>query len=85
MHYDDDALLITVVITGVLLVIILFLAITVNSCTSITFKNGTVADKYREQYGAPHLVIEKDGDYGDINVTEEDYLKYDIGEVYAQE
>lgn len=61
------------VIAGVLLVIILSLAITVNSCTSITFKNGTVADKYREQYGAPHIVIEKDGDYGDVNITEEDY------------
>ena len=85
MHYDDYALLITVVITGVLLVIILFLVITVNGCTSITFKNGTVADKYRGRYGTPHLVIEKDGDYGDVKVTEEDYFEYDIGEVYAQE
>ena len=85
MHYDDDALLITVVITGVLLVIILFLVITVNGCTSITFKNGTVADKYRGRNGTPHLVIEKDGDYGDVKVTEEDYFEYDIGEVYAQE
>ena len=85
MHYDDDALLITVVITGVLLVIILFLVITVNGCTSITFKNGTVADKYRGRYGTPHLVIEKDGDYGDVKVTEENYFEYDIGEVYAQE
>ena len=85
MHYDDDALLITVVITGVLLVIILFLVITVNGCTSITFKNGTVAVKYRGRYGTPHLVIEKDGDYGDVKVTEEDYFEYDIGEVYAQE
>ena len=85
MHYDDDALLITVVITGVLLVIILFLVITVNGCTSITFKNGTVADKCRGRYGTPHLVIEKDGDYGDVKVTEEDYFEYDIGEVYAQE
>lgn len=85
MYYDNDTSLITVVITGVMLVIILFLTITVNSCTSITFKNGIVADKYRGRYGTPHLVIEKDGDYGDVKVTEEDYFEYDIGEVYAQE
>lgn len=84
MYYDNDTPLITVV-AGVMLVIILFLAITVNSCTSITFKNGIVADKYRGRYGMPHLVIEKDGNYGDVKVTEEDYFEYDIGEVYAQE
>ena len=85
MYYDNDTSLETVTIAGILLVIILFLAIAVNSCTSATFKNGTIADKYRGRYGTPHLVIEKNGDYGDVTVTEEDYFEYDIGEIYAQE
>ena len=85
MYYDDDTSLITVGIAGVLLVIIFFLALTVNSCTSSMFENGIVADKYRGRYGTPHLVIEKNGDYGDVKVTEEDYFEYDIGEIYAQE
>ena len=85
MYYDNDTSLETVTIAGVLLVIILFLAIVVNSCTSATFKNGTIADKYRGRYGTPHLIIEKNGDYGDVTVTEEDYFEYDIGEIYAQE
>lgn len=85
MYYDNDTSLDTVIIAGVLLVIILFLAIAVNSCTSATFENGTIADKYRGRYGTPHLIIEKNGDYGDVTVTEENYFKYDIGEIYAQE
>ena len=85
MYYDNDTSLVTIIFAGVLLVIIFFLAITVNSCTSATFENGTIADKYRGRYGTPHLVIEKNGDYGDVKVTEEDYLEYDIGEIYAQE
>ena len=85
MYYDEDTSLVTVMVAGILIAIIFFLAITVNSCTSATFENGTVADKYRGRYGTPHLVIEKDGDYGTVNVTEEEYLEYDIGEIYAQE
>jgi len=85
MYYGDDTSLDAVIIAGVLLVIIFFLAIAVNSCTSATFENGTVADKYRGRYGTPHLIIEKNGDYGDVTVTEEDYFEYDIGEIYAQE
>lgn len=84
-YYDKDTSLIAVTIAGVLLAIIFFLTIAVNSCTSATFENGTIADKYRGRYGTPHLVIEKNGDYGDVKVTEEDYLEYDIGEIYAQE
>lgn len=86
-YYDNDTSVVAVTITGigVLLVIIFFLAIAVNSCTSATFENGTIADKYRGRYGTPHLVIEKNGDYGDVKVTEEDYFEYDIGEIYAQE
>lgn len=84
--YDDKVTsLVIVTTTGVLLMIIFFLTIAVNSCTSATFENGTIADKYRGRYGTPHLVIEKNGDYGDVKVTEEDYFKYDIGEIYAQE
>ena len=85
MYYDKDTSQLSVTIIGVLLVIILFLTITVNSCTSVTFENGTIVDKYRGRYGAPHLVIEKNGDYGDVMVTEEEYFEYDIGEIYAQE
>ena len=85
MYYDNDTSLETVTIAGVLLVIFLFLTIAINSCTSATFENGTIADKYRGRYGTPHLVIEKNGDYGDVKVTEEDYFEYDIGEIYAQE
>lgn len=87
MYYDNDTPLIAVTIAGVgiLLVIIFSLAIVANSCTSATFENGTIADKYRGRYGTPHLVIEKNGDYGDVKVTEEDYFEYDIGEIYAQE
>lgn len=84
-YYDNDTSLVTVIFVGVLLAIIFCLAIAVNSCTSATFENGTVADKYRGRYGTPHLVIEKNGDYGDVKVTEEDYFEYDIGEIYAQE
>ena len=84
--YDDKVTsLVIVTTTGVLLMIIFFLTIAVNSCTSATFENGTIADKYRGRYGTPHLVIEKNGDYGDVKVTEEDYFEYDIGEIYAQE
>lgn len=84
-YYDNDTPLITVIVAVVLLAIICCLAIAVNSCTSATFENGTIADKYRGRYGTPHLVIEKNGDYGDVKVTEEDYFEYDIGEIYAQE
>lgn len=87
MYYDNDTSVVGVTIAGigVLLVIIFVLAIVVNSYTSATFENGTIADKYRGRYGTPHLVIEKNGDYGDVKVTEEDYFEYDIGEIYAQE
>ena len=85
MYYDEDTSLVTVIIAGVLIAIIFFLAIAVNSCTSATFENGIIADKYRGRYGTPHLIIEKNGDYGDVKVSEEDYFEYDIGEIYAQE
>lgn len=85
MYYDNDTSLVAVIFAGVLLAIIFFLAIAVNSCTSATFENGTIVDKYRGRYGTPHLVIEKNRDYGDVKVTEEDYFEYDIGEIYAQE
>lgn len=85
MYHNDDSSPITAIIAIILLVIILLLTLTLNNCTSARFENGIVADKYRGRYGTPHLVIEKDGDYGDVTVTEEDYFEYDIGEVYAQE
>lgn len=85
MYYGDNTSWVEVIIAGILIAIILFVAISVNSCTSAKFENGTIADKYRGRYGTPHLIIEKDGDYGDVKVTEEDYFEYDIGEIYAQE
>ena len=84
MYYDEDTSLVTVIVAGILIAIIFFVAISVNSYTSAKFENGTIADKYRGRYGTPHLIIEKNGDYGDVKVTEEDYFEYDIGEVYAQ-
>ena len=85
MYYGDNTSWVEVIIAGILIAIILFVAISVNSCTSAKFENGTIADKYRGRYGTPHLIIEKNGDYGDVKVTEEDYFEYDIGEIYAQE
>ena len=85
MYHNDDGSPSIVIIAIILLVIITLLAFMLNNCTSARFENGIVADKYRGRYGTPHLVIEKDGYYGDVAVTEEDYFEYDIGEVYAQE
>ena len=83
--YRDNVEKIVVLGVTALMVLIIFFGVGVNSCTSHEFENGIVADKYRGRYGTPHLVIEKNGDYGDVTVTEEDYFEYDIGEVYAQE
>ena len=83
--YRDNVEKFLVLGVTVLTLLIIFFGLEVNSCTSHEFENGIVADKYRGRYGTPHLVIEKDGDYGTVNVTEEDYFEYDIGEIYAQE
>ena len=83
--YRDNVEKFIVLGVVVLTLLIIFFGLGVNSCTSHEFENGIVADKYRGRYGTPHLVIEKDGDYGTVNVTEKEYLKYDIGEIYAQE
>lgn len=70
----------------VLTLLLIFFCLAVNSCTSHKFENGIIADKYRNgRSGITHLVIEKNGDFGDIIVDEKDYYEYDIGEVYAQE
>lgn len=83
--YRDNVEKFIVLGVVVLTLLIIFFGLGVNSCTSHEFENGIVADKYRGRYGTPHLVIEKDGDYGTVNVTEKEYLEYDIGEIYAQE
>ena len=83
--YRDNVEKLLVLGVVVLMLLIIFFGVGVNSCTSHEFENGIVADKYRGQYGTPRLVIEKDGDYGTVNVTEKEYLEYDIGEIYAQE
>lgn len=70
----------------VLIVLLIFWGLGMNSCISHEFENGIIADKYRNvRNGTTHLVIEKNGDFGDIIVEEKDYYDYDIGEVYAQE
>ena len=70
----------------VLIILLIFLAFGVNSCTMLEFENGIIVDKYRGvRSGTTHLVIEKNGDFGDIVVDEKDYYDYGIGEVYAQE
>ena len=84
MYRDNVEKLIVLGVVALTLLIIFF-GLGVNSCTSHEFENGIVADKYRGLYGTPHLVIERDGDYGTVNVTEEEYLEYDIGEIYAPE
>lgn len=83
--YRDNVEKFVVFGVTVLMLLIIFFDVGVNSCTSHEFENGIVADKYRGRYGTPRLIIEKNGDYGDVTVTEEDYFEYDIGEIYAQE
>ena len=83
--YRDNVEKFIVLGAVVLMLLIIFFGLGANSCTNHEFENGIVVDKYRGRYGMPHLVIEKDGDYGTVNVTEEKYLEYDIGEIYAQE
>lgn len=71
---------------AILICVFIFFCLGVNSCTSHEFENGIIVDKYRGgRSGTTHLVIEKNGDFGDIVVNEKDYYEYDIGEVYAQE
>lgn len=84
-YYDEEYSLIAVLIGLVLIVVISLCYLSINSCTANNFENGIVVDKYRARHGVPHLIIEKNNDYGDIWVDEEAYLDYKIGEVYAQE
>lgn len=84
-YYDDDYPLVTILVGFIFIVIVSFFLFCVNSCTANNFENGIIVDKYRARYGEPHLIIEKNDDYGDILVTEDTYFDYDIGEVYAQE
>lgn len=84
-YYDNDYHWI-VVLVGLVLIVILSLCLhLVNSCTANNFENGIIVDKYRARYGVPHLIIEKNNDYGNIWVDEDTYFDYEIGEVYAQE
>ena len=84
-YYDDDYSATTLIMAFILIAIISFCGFFANSCTANNFENGVVVDKYRARYGVPHLIIEKNNDYGDIRVDEDTYFDYDIGETYAQE
>lgn len=83
--YDDDYSGISLVIAIVLIVIFSLCYFSINSCTANNFENGVVVDKYRVRHGVPHLIIEKNDNYGDIWVDEDAYFDYNIGEIYAQE
>ena len=87
MYRHNDEGIVFVILAGVVLTFLLiFFCLGVNSCTSHEFENGIIVDKYRnDKSGTTHLVIEKNGDFGDIVVDEKDYYNYYIGEVYAQE
>ena len=87
MYRHNDEMIVFIVLGGVVLTFLfIFFCLGVNSCTSHEFENGIIVDKYRNgRSGTPHLVIEKNDDFGDIVVDEKDYYEYDIGEIYAQE
>lgn len=86
MYRDNYETMFVALGTVVLIFLLIFFCLGINSCTSHEFENGIIVDKYRgDRSGTTHLVIEKNGDFGDIVVDEKDYYEYDIGEVYAQE
>ena len=50
------------------------------------FDGGVVVDKYRVQYGSPYVLVLKDGYYRELCVSNSEYLKYTVGDIYnAQE
>jgi len=51
------------------------------------FSGGEIVDKYREtRYGTPYVTVLKDGEYRNLDISINDYLEYDIGDIYnAQE
>lgn len=50
------------------------------------FDGGTIVDKYRVQYGSPYVLVLKDGHYRELSVSNSEYLKYTVGDIYnAQE
>lgn len=83
MSYYNDR--IELGIAGIFIVIILVLILSIPSCAANAAVGGIIVDKYRSICGAPTLVVEHDGSYITLGITEEDYFEYDIGEIYAQE
>ena len=51
------------------------------------FSGGRIVDKYREtRYGTPYVTVLKNGEYRDLDISINNYLKYNIGDIYnAQE
>lgn len=85
-YYEDerDSLLVFGFMV-ILIVLMIVLALNINSCVANAAIGGTIVDKYRDRWGNPVLVVELDDNYSDFKTTEEEYLEYDIGEIYAQE
>lgn len=81
---EDDSLL-ELGFIGILVVLIIVLALGINSCVANAAIGGTVVDKYRDRLGNPVLVVELNDNYSNFKTTEKEYLEYDIGEIYAQE
>lgn len=54
---------------------------------NIRFSGGKIVDKYRDtKYGTSYITVLKDGKYRDLDISINDYLEYDIGDIYnAQE
>ena len=85
-YYEDECdSIIELGFIGILIILIIVLALSINSCVANSAIGGTIVDKYRDRWGNPVLVVELDDNYSDFKTTEKEYLEYDIGEIYAQE
>lgn len=85
-YYEDERdSILELGFIGILIILIVVLALSINSCVANAAIGGTIVDKYRDRWGNPVLVVELDDNYSDFKTTEKEYLEYDIGEIYAQE
>ena len=76
--------------TEIILIILLLLALIFGgyvfwdrATEHIRFTGGTVVDKYRDKYGCPYVLVLKEDSYRGLDVTNGEYLKYDIGDIYS--
>lgn len=85
-YYEDECdSLLEFGFMGILIVLMIVLAFSINSCVANDAIGGTIVDKYRDRLGNPVLVVELNDNYSNFKTTEKEYLEYDIGEIYAQE